>query len=112
MRFRRFGITLDRLGAADLELIRNWRNSEWVQPYMHYREVIEYEQQKKWFQALDPERNYYFVARAWDRPSPCLNIKAIDWDLLCGESGAFIGDPAFIGRPEPAQATLALMDFA
>jgi RimJ/RimL family protein N-acetyltransferase len=111
MRFTRFGITLETLGAADLEMIRNWRNSDWVRPYMRHREVIEPEDQRKWFHALDLERNYYFVTRAGDRPFACLNIKSIDWKSLHGESGAFIGDPAFIGRPEPAQATLALMDF-
>ncbi len=39
-------------------------------------------------------------------------MKGVDWSRKWGEAGGFVGHPTFIGRPEPAQATLALMDFA
>jgi RimJ/RimL family protein N-acetyltransferase len=111
MRFARFGITLQRLEPGDLEMVRRWRNSDWVRPYMRYRKVIGPDDQIKWFQNLDPERDWYFVARAGGVPFALFNIKEIDWSSLCGESGGFVGEPAFRGRPEPAQAALALMDF-
>lgn len=112
MHFSRFGITLRRLDPDDLEMVRQWRNSSWVRPYMHYREWIGPERQTLWFEGLDSERDWYFVACAGDIPFGLFDIKAIDWSDACGESGGFVGDPSFIGRPEPAQAVLALMDFA
>jgi RimJ/RimL family protein N-acetyltransferase len=112
MHFSRFGIRLQRLDPDDLEMVRQWRNSSWVRPYMHYRELIGPDQQTLWFQGLDAERDWYFTARAGDVPFGLFDIKAIDWTAACGESGGFVGEPRFIGRSEPAQATLALMDFA
>jgi RimJ/RimL family protein N-acetyltransferase len=111
MQFTRFGITLQRLEHGDLEMVRQWRNSSWVRPYMRYREVIGPEQQLRWFQGLDAECDWYFIARVGNVPFALFDIKAIDWTTVRGESGGFVGDPVFIGRPEPAQATLALMDF-
>jgi RimJ/RimL family protein N-acetyltransferase len=111
MQFTCFGITLQRLAADDLEMVRQWRNSSWVRPYMRYREVIGAEQQIRWFQGLNEECDWYFIARSGAVPFALFDIKAIDWATACGESGGFVGDPGFIGRPEPAQATLALMDF-
>jgi RimJ/RimL family protein N-acetyltransferase len=112
MHFSRFGITLRRLDPDDLEMVRQWRNSSWVRPYMHYREWIGPDEQMLWFQGLDSKRDWYFTARAGDTPFGLFDIKAIDWSDTSGESGGFVGDPSFIGRPEPAQAVLALMDFA
>src|SRR5271167_496192 len=111
MRFTRFGITLQRLEPDDLEMVRQWRNSPWVRPYMRHREVIGPNEQTQWFQGLDSERDWYFIARTGDVPFAVFDIKAIDWTAACGESGGFVGNPRFIGCPEPAQATLALMDF-
>ncbi len=111
MRFTRFGITLQRLEPGDLDMVRHWRNSSWVRPYMRYQEVIGPDEQSRWFHNLHAERDWYFVARAGSRQFACFSIKGIDWSLSRGESGGFVGEPAFIGDSEPAQATLALMDF-
>jgi RimJ/RimL family protein N-acetyltransferase len=112
MRFTRFGIALQRLESEDIELVRQWRNSSGVRPYMRYRELIGPNDQKLWFRDLDSERDWYFIARTGETAFALFNIKAIDWTAVCGEAGGFVGESRFIGRPEPAQATLALMDFA
>lgn len=112
MRFARFGVRLERVEHEHLELVRQWRNSDWVLPHMRYREFIQPDQQLRWFDALEPTSNWYFIAHTRDVPYALFHIKDIDWTRGSGESGGFVGDPAFIGRPEPAQATLALMDFA
>jgi RimJ/RimL family protein N-acetyltransferase len=112
MRFTRFGITLGKLQRQHLEQVRCWRNSDLVLPYMRYREVIQPEDQVRWFEAIDPAKNWYFVAYKWDVPFALFHIRDIDWSKAFGESGGFVGDPNLLGRPEPARATLALMDFA
>ena len=112
MRFARFGIVLERLEHSHLELVRQWRNSDWVRPYMRYQTIIRAADQVRWFAGLNPRHNWFFVARVEDVPFALFHVKGIDWILECGESGGFVGDPGFIGSPESAQATLALMDFA
>src|SRR5215510_89076 len=111
MRFSRFGLTLEKLQHQHLELVRQWRNSDRVLPYMRYRKLIQPEDQLRWFHALDPATNWYFIAQIRDVPFALFHIKNIDWKQECGESGGFVGNQEFIARPEPAQATLALMDF-
>jgi hypothetical protein len=112
MHFVRFGVSLHRLESGDLEQVRGWRNSDWVRPYMRYRDLIGPEDQVRWFESLDPCCDWYFVARLEGLPFALFHVKCIDWARACGEAGGFVGDPGFLGRPEPARATLALMDFA
>lgn len=112
MRFARFGVILERLTPTHLELVRRWRNSDWVRPYMRYRTMIEPADQEAWFANLDPECDWYFQTEAAGRPLALFHIKSIDWARARGEAGGFVADPEFIGRPEPALATLALMDLA
>lgn len=112
MRYSRFGVTLERLERRYLELVRQWRNSAWVRPYMRYRAVVAPEDQARWFDSLDPRCNWYFTAHIAEEPFALFHVKALDRDRGCGEAGGFVGDPEFIGRPDLARATLALMDFA
>ena len=112
MTFTRFGITLARLECRDLELVRQWRNSDWVRPFMRSREIVAPADQIRWFERLDAARDWYFCARLDAGPFGLFHVKAIDWNVRIGEAGGFVGDPRLIGRPEPARATLALMDFA
>jgi RimJ/RimL family protein N-acetyltransferase len=81
-------------------------------PYMRYRQVIQPEDQARWFEAIDPAKSWYFIAYKLEVPFALFHIRGIDWTKAVGESGGFVGDPNLLGRPEPARATLALMDFA
>ena len=112
MRVARFGVTLDRLDHRHVEIVRRWRNSDWVRPYMRHQEVVQADEQSRWFAGLDPLRDWYFMAHVGQAPFALFHVKAVDWTRGAGEAGGFVGDPGFVGRPEPAQATLALMDFA
>jgi len=112
MRFTRFGITLEKLQHEHLERVRHWRNSDLVLPYMRYRKVIQPEDQVRWFEAMDPAKNWYFVAHLRNVPFALFHIRDIEWTQAYGESGGFVGEPGFLGRPEAARATLAVMDFA
>jgi RimJ/RimL family protein N-acetyltransferase len=92
-------------------MVRQWRNSDWVRPNMRYQAFVQPEEQRRWFEGLDRKCDWYFTARVKAVPFALFDVKGIDWTEGCGESGGFVGDPRFIGRPEPARATLALMDF-
>jgi hypothetical protein len=112
MRFARFGVTLERLEPRHIQTVRRWRNSAWVRPYMRCQTLVHPDDQVRWFATLEPTRDWYFSAHVGNAPFAVFHVKAVDWTRKCGESGGFVGNPAFIGRPEPAQATLAFMDFA
>jgi RimJ/RimL family protein N-acetyltransferase len=108
----RFGVTLERLQPRYLEIVRQWRNSGWVRPYMRQRAVVGVEDQARWFAGLDADRDWYFTAHVKQAPFALFHVKNVNPAVRCGEAGGFVGAPEFIGRPEPAQATMALMDFA
>jgi hypothetical protein len=112
MRFTRFGVTLERLERGHVQTVRRWRNSSWVRPFMRHRAFIYPDEQVRWFERLDPLRDWYFFTHVGEAPFALFFVKAVDWTRKCGEAGGFVGSPKAIGGPEPAQAILALMDFA
>jgi UDP-4-amino-4,6-dideoxy-N-acetyl-beta-L-altrosamine N-acetyltransferase len=112
MQFIRYGVTLERLAPNRLELVRQWRNSDWVRPRMRHREFVSPEAQIKWFEGLSPADDWYFTALADGLPFGMFHVKNVDWGHGYGESGGFAGDHVLIGQSEPARAILALMDFA
>jgi RimJ/RimL family protein N-acetyltransferase len=105
-------VTLVRLDWERIELVRAWRNSWWVRPFMRHQRELTADDQRRWFEQLDPVRDWYFLVEVGARPFAMFQIKKIDWDRRIGEAGGFVGDPSMVGCQEPAQATLALMDFA
>jgi RimJ/RimL family protein N-acetyltransferase len=111
MIFSRYGIELERMARHHLEMVRQWRNSEWVNSRMHIRDKISAEAQETWFARLHPRRDWYFVALMDKNPIGLFHVKNIGWAEKKGEAGAFVGDPGHIGGPHAAVAVLALMDF-
>nr|WP_315198996.1 GNAT family N-acetyltransferase [uncultured Flavobacterium sp.] len=88
--FLKFGITFKTLAEENLEMVRVWRNSDDVRLFMQYQEIITPEQQKTWFQQLNKETNYYFVAFQNEIALGVYNIKDIDFNIGIGESGVFL----------------------
>jgi len=87
----RYGIVLERLKARDLELIRQWRNSDPVRLNMEYREIITPEQQVKWFDSINNLQNNYYLIYYKGEKIGLLNDKNIDWVNRTSESGLFLG---------------------
>jgi RimJ/RimL family protein N-acetyltransferase len=112
MKFIRYGIALERLQTKHLELVRGWRNDDSVRLRMQYQETITPEAQTEWFNKLDDECDWYFIAFRKEIPFGLFHIKWINWQTKTGEAGGFVGDSTLIGGVEPALAILALMDFA
>jgi hypothetical protein len=112
MRFLRYGIEFERLGAERLEMVRRWRNQEAVRLRMRYREVITARAQSDWFNSLHAQNDWYFVAVRRELPFGLFHIKEVNWETRCGEAGGFVCSPVWIGAIEPGMAVLGLMDFA
>lgn len=110
MRLSRYGIVLELLAEDHLEMVRLWRNQEFVRCNMQYKELISREQQESWFSALDKECNLYWIIRTHDYPIGLIHIKNIDWDLKIGEAGVFVGEPSYLEMPQPMLAILFMME--
>lgn len=110
--FNSLGITFKKLSEDYIELVRIWRNSDDVRPYMQYQGIITSEEQKLWFKNLDKSTNYYFIAFKDDIPFGVFNIKDIDFDKYYGEAGIFLKDRSFWESDLTIRATIILLKFA
>lgn len=112
MQISKYGITLKSLEAADLEMVRNWRNAGHVRPYMQYQTVITPAMQQAWFDGLDFNANLYFIIQQGEKQVGIVNLKDIDNDLRTAEAGIFIGEQAYLNSMLPVLATISIMEFA
>ena len=95
MKFYKYGITFERLKAEDIEMVRQWRNSDAVRLNMNYREIITPEMQHEWFNSINNANFHYVVIQYQGVKIGLLNDKNIDWETLSSETGIFIGRPEF-----------------
>ncbi len=107
MKFFKYGITLERLKEEDVELVRQWRNSDPVRMNMNYREIITPEQQREWFNSINTVNFHYVVIQYQGEKIGLLNDKNIDWDALTSETGIFIGRPEFYHTFVPYLVSIA-----
>lgn len=106
-----YGITLHRLTADKIELLRQWRNHPKIQRFMEYREKITPEQQIAWFKRIDNENNYYFIIEVDGKEIGCINIRDIDYEKGEGEPGIFIWDDDYLNGTTSFQTSLCMSDF-
>ncbi len=95
-----------RLTLDDIELVRQWRNSELVSQYMEYREEISPEMQLKWFHSIDNIYNMYFIISYKGEKIGVINAKDINWEEKSMETGVFIGVKRFLNTEVPLLAVL------
>ena len=104
---------LKKIVAADLELIRNWRNSDAVSRYMEYREYITEKMQEEWFEKINNENNLYFLIEVGERPLGLICGAQIDWAYnKVGNAGIFIADDRDREAGFALEASVLLNDFA
>lgn len=112
MIIQQFGITLKRVEVEDIEMIRIHRNSNAVRPYMAYKKTISARQQKKWFESINNQDNYYFLILHQNKAVGVINAKQINWHEKYGEGGIFIWDEEYILSTIPALASIILLDLS
>lgn len=91
MKAFKYGIVLERLKEKDIELVRQWRNSDGVRLNMEYQKIITPEEQSIWFNSINNLSNNYMLIHYKGEKIGLLNDKKIDWDKRSSESGIFIG---------------------
>ena len=75
---------------------------------MQYSKLITQEEQARWFQALDTDRNVYWIFSKDEIDIGLVHIK--DISNRVGEPGIFTGLESYLGTPIPAMAILVMMD--
>jgi len=105
-------VQLQLITTDDLELIRHWRNSPHVVEHMQYQNKISEEDQKRWFENLDKNKNLYFKIVSSNVSIGIIHLKEIDWRNKTAEAGVFIGEGNSIGTITPMISILVLMKTA
>ncbi|HPM03994.1 MAG TPA: GNAT family N-acetyltransferase [Candidatus Cloacimonadota bacterium] len=106
-----YDIILRRLREDHLELVRNWRNDPKISGFMEFRDYITPEMQRKWFQKINNENNYYFIIEYLKHKIGLINVRDIDYQKMEGEAGIFIYEEEWLNSTVSFQATLCLYDF-
>ena len=111
MKLFKYGIILERLREEDIELVRQWRNSDPVRLNMKYQKIITPEQQKKWYHSINNEHFNYLLIHYQGEKIGLLNDKNIDWESRTSESGIFLGRTEFYNTFVPHLVSVAGIEF-
>ncbi len=111
MRIEKYGITLHRLTASDLELVRHWRNHPKIRQFMIYQEHITKEMQQQWFKKINNKFNFFFVIEIKGKKIGLIDAKNINYEKKCGESGMFLWDEQFQGTHFTPCISMCISDF-
>ena len=106
---RKFGIELKRIGVEDLEKLRTWRNSEYVNNRMISNEYITKNMQENWFKGINNEINYYFIAKFNEEDVSVISIKNIENNS--GEGAIYLVSEEFENTGILARIVLCFNDF-
>ncbi|MCF8308796.1 MAG: GNAT family N-acetyltransferase [Bacteroidales bacterium] len=111
MKIHKYGVTLKRITEEDIELLRQWRNSEQINRHMEYREYITPEMQKKWFDSINNYNNFYYLIIYKGDKVGVINEKNIDRSGKgTSESGLFIANKNYYKTFVPLLASLTLIE--
>jgi len=111
MELKRYGVTFHRLTSDKIELVRNWRNDPKISKHMFFKEYITPEMQLKWFNSINNDLNYYFIIEYNNEEIGLINIKNIDKEKKCGETGLFIYDDKYLGTDVSFRASFLFSCF-
>lgn len=90
MIIRKFGLEIREVEREDLELIRQYRNTESIKKRMIYKDQISREQQLKWFEEIQKINHFYFLIYKDDTAIGLINGKNINFEDGSSEGGIFV----------------------
>lgn len=102
------GLVVERLKEKDIELVRQWRNSDATRKNMLYQKIITKEQQVKWFHSINNFNNFYFILHYKGRKVGLVNIKDVNWEERSGEAGIFMNERDLSTLLVPVVGTVAI----
>ena len=103
-----YGLKYTRVLSTDLELIRYWRNQDFIKNSMQFKGYITPQMQEKWFQSIDNKNNYYFIIHHQSKKIGLINCKESSISGV-SEGGIFIWEKAYWGTAIPAFASLSML---
>jgi RimJ/RimL family protein N-acetyltransferase len=106
-----YGLLFRRLIRDDIEMVRQWRNSPELRPYMHDTSEISAESQLKWFESVNNSHNFYFVIEYQSVPCGIVYLRNADYKISKAEGGILIHNTALHNSPVAAAALLFMLDF-
>jgi RimJ/RimL family protein N-acetyltransferase len=104
-----YGIKYYRVTQNDLELIRYWRNQEFIRNTMQFKSYITPSMQKAWFDKINNRFNYYFIIMHEGKKIGLINCKDSGPNARIAEGGIFIWERKYWGTPVPAFAALTML---
>ncbi len=90
MILRKYGLELKEVEREDLELIRQYRNTDIIKNKMIHRQQITREQQLEWFKEVRSIKHFYFLIYKNDSAIGLINGKNIDFVNKSSEGGIFV----------------------
>jgi RimJ/RimL family protein N-acetyltransferase len=113
MRLFGYGIELKRITIEDTEMIRQWRNSEFVKKHMEYREEITPEMQLRWFHSIDTIQHNYCLIRYHNDYVGVIHGSDIDWNNgITHNGGIFMKQEAYTLTDIPLRASFLMTDLS
>jgi len=82
----------------DIQLLRYWRNLDHVRRRMVLTHSIARDEQRKWFEELNPETTKYFIYSLDSRDIGSVSLTKIDLAEKTFEGGVFCGDTNFLSN--------------
>lgn len=90
MIIRKYGLELREVQREDLEMIRQYRNTDVIKNKMVYRQQISREQQQAWFKEIQTVKHFYFLIYKDDSAIGLINGKNINFEKGSSEGGIFV----------------------
>ena len=96
----------------DIQLLRFWRNLDYVRSNMVNNDLIKYDSQLQWFKSIHPKEQRHFIYSLSERDIGSVNISKIDHKFGTFEVGILCGDQAFLSHWINIWACIKIYDFA
>lgn len=112
-----YQIVLRQIQPSDLELLRQWRNSDFVSSQMISQDIISVEQQQAWYKNLAHHNDQrHWLIEYKSQPIGAINLKAVTKGDTVDtakvlEPGLYIGASEYQGNIVAFAPTLAICDY-
>ena len=109
-------ITLRQIEESDLEMMKNWRNSEHVRPYVREYRFLSYQDQLEWFDQYRKQRR----SSDWDtelmmiilsrHPVGIGGFTRIEWRNRKAELSFYVGNMDYFGMEQIPDVLRCILD--